>query len=101
MINISDGSDTETCGEVDQPSRRLRSARRQVQVDSCPGPDSHDQRMARVRRAMQREARDRVAHTASDFLILATERVGRVDSGGENTREVRRLQWSAFKVPLM
>ena len=44
---------------------------RQTQVDSCPGPDSHDQRVARVRRAMHREARDRVVHAATEFLIMA------------------------------
>ena len=50
---------------------------------------------------MHREARDRVVHEATDFLILAVDRVGHVDPGGEIPREVRRLQWSAFNVPLM
>ena len=35
------------------------------------------------------------------FLILVVDRVGHVDPGGEIPREVRRLQWSAFNVPLM
>ena len=65
---------------------------RQTQVDSCPRPDSHDQRVARVRRAMHREARDRVVHAATEFLILAVDGVGHVDPGGEIPREVRRLQ---------
>ena len=50
---------------------------------------------------MHREARDRVVHAATEFLILAVDRVGHVDPGGEIPREVRRLQWSAFNVPLM
>ena len=85
-IHVADVSDTETCGEVDQPSRRLRLVWRQTQVDSCPGPDSHDQRKsgARVRRAMHREARDRVVHAATEFLILVVDRVGHVDPGGES-----------------
>ena len=50
---------------------------------------------------MHREARDRVVHAATEFLILVVDRVGHVDPGGEISREVRRLQWSAFNVPLM
>ena len=100
-IHVVDVSDTETCGEVDQPSKRLRLVWRQTQVDSCLGPDSHDQRVARVRRAMHREVRDRVVHATTEFLILAVDRVGHVDPGGEIPREVRHLQWSTFNVPLM
>ena len=44
---------------------------------------------------------DRVVHAAIEFLILAVDRVVHVGPGGEISREVRRLQWSAFNVPLM
>ena len=48
MIDVSDASDTETCGEVGWPSGRLRSVSLQTQVDGSPGKDSDDQRVARV-----------------------------------------------------
>ena len=63
--------------------------------------DSHDQILARVRRVMQRERRDRAVQVASDFLSSVVERVGPVDLVGEVPREVRRLRWSVFNVPLM
>ena len=52
-------------------------------------------------RVMQRERRDRAVQAASDFLSSVVERVGPVDLGGEVPREVHRLRWSVFNVPLM
>ena len=72
---------------------------RQTQVDSSPGPDSHDQRMAQVRRAMHREARDRVVH-AGLVPHLGCGSCWSPGPGGEIPREVR-LQWFAFNAPLM
>ena len=63
--------------------------------------DSHDQRLERVRRVVQRERNDRRVLAASEFVITAAERIGFVDPGGEIPRQVRQLRWSVFNVPLM
>ena len=43
----------------------------------------------------------REVQAASDFVSSVVERVGPVDLAGEVPREVRRLRWSVFNVPLM
>ena len=53
MSTCWDGSDTESCGELNQPPRRLRLVWNPTQ----PGPDSHEERFRRVRQAMQQETR--------------------------------------------
>ena len=68
--------------------------------DEAAPMDSHDQRLERVRRVVQRERNDRRV-LASEFVITAAERIGFVDPGGEIPRQVRQLRWSVFNVPLM
>ena len=97
---MTECSDTESCQLVEPPSRRLRLTWNASAPDVVPPTDSHNQRLARVRRVMQRERRDRV-QAASDFLSSVVERVGPVDVVGEVPREVRQLRWSVFNVTLM
>ena len=98
---MTECSDTESCELIERPSRRLRLTWNASAPDVVPPTDSHDQRLARVRRVMQRERRDRAVQAASEFLSSVVERVGPVDVVGEVPREVRRLHWSVFNVPLM
>ena len=76
---MTECSDTESCELVERPCRRLRLTWNASAPDVVPPTDSHDQRLARVRRVMQRERRDRAVQAASDFLSSAVERVGPVD----------------------
>ena len=67
----------------------------------CPGPDSHDQRVARV---LACDAKGTlVTELCTQRLISspAVERVGCVDTGGDIPAVVRRLQWSAFGVGMV
>ena len=98
---MTECSDTESCELVERPCRRLRLTWNASAPDVVLPTDSHDQRLARVRRVMQRERRDRAVQAASDFVSSVVERVGPVDLAGEVPREVRWLRWSVFNVPLM
>ena len=63
--------------------------------------DSHDQRLARVRRVMERERRDRAVQAAPDFRHFSRRtRVGPSMWWERFLREVRRMRWSVFNVPL-
>ena len=73
---MTECSDTESCELVERPCRRLRLTWNASAPDVVPPTDSHDQRLARVRRVMQRERRDRAVQAASDFLSSVVERVG-------------------------
>ena len=98
---MTECSDTASCELAERPSRRLRLTWNASAPNEVPPTDSHHQRLTRVRRLMQRERRDRAIQAASDFLSSVVERVGPVDVSGEVPREVRRLRWSVFNVPLM
>ena len=98
---MTECSDTESCELAERPCRRLRLTWNASAPDMVPPTDSHDQRLARVRRVMQRERRDRAVQAASDFVASVVERVGPVDLAGEVPRGVRRLRWSVFNVPLL
>ena len=101
-VHDIEGSDTESCGEPNQSSRRLRLVWRPHHE---PEPDSHEERFQRVRQAMlgerRVEAQTRAVHAATEFLRRLVERVGsfRIEDGVP--REIRRQQWSVFNVPLM
>ena len=85
-------SDTEEAG----PSRRLRLVWNNPVQEI---PDSHDQRVARVRDAMIEERRQRQVRDAEVFM---TKRVGPVLRTEDSIpRTTRRQQWSALNVPLM
>ena len=86
--------------EFRRPSWRLRLVWNLAAQDEAAPMDSHDQRLERVRRVVQRERNDRRV-LASEFVITAAERIGFVDPGGEIPRQVRQLRWSVFNVPLM
>ena len=92
---MTECSDTEVAG----PSRRLRLVWNNPIQDI---PDSHDQRVARVRDAMIEERRQRQVRDAEVFITRVCERVGpvlRTEDGIPRT--IRRQQWSALNVPLM
>ena len=98
---MTEASSTES-QELGRPSRRLRLVWNPATQDEEAAPmDSHDQRLERVRRVVQRERNDRRVLAASEFVITAAERIGFVDPGGEIPRQVRQLRWSVFNVPLM
>ena len=104
-------SDTESVPEIANRTRRLRLRWNSDIVQFWPIvkpvdlPDSHDQRAARVRHAMQQERRldahQRQVRDAEDFIHSVVSRVGPLNSEDEIPRVLRRQQWSALNGPLM
>ena len=103
-----------SCSDTDsvptRPRRRLRlrwnsDDAQQVPVTQIDTPDSSDQRLARVRHAVQQERV--VSHVRRDVRGAAqvvrslADRVGRVCEGQDIPRAIRRQQWSAFNVPIV
>ena len=68
-------------------------------------PDSHDERLRRVRQALRQDAQVGTpgeVMRAMEIVQSLAERVGRVDlSAGFVPREIRRQQWSFLNIPLM
>ena len=113
VFAMTECSDTESCRETVQHSstrirRRLSLVWDGSQIEhdrdlvGAGGlqevPDSHDRRVARVSRQMQRERRE--VHAASQFIRTVAARVGFVDEFGTIPRQLHQ-QWSVFNVPLM
>ena len=72
----------------------------QIVVQGDP-PDSHDERVARVRHTMRQERRERQFQVAEQFILSVVDRVGPIPTEGGIPRMLRRQQWSVLNVPLM
>ena len=100
-ICIDTDSSTE---EIRMPARvpgRLVLTSRSVPVTQVRAPDSHDERLDRVRNEVRRDRRTRIQQTATNFLLGLASRVGPSSGADDIPREIRRQQWSVFNVPLM
>ena len=86
---MTEASSTES-QELGRPNRRLKLVWNPAAQDEAAPMDSHDQRLERVRRVVQRERNDRRVLAASEFVTTAAERIGFVDLGGEIPRQVRK-----------
>ena len=69
-------------------------------------PDSHEDRLGRVRHVVQEERRANIQQrqvlVAEEFIRSVISRVGPVRrSQDQIPRSLRRQQWSALNVPLM
>ena len=83
---------------------RLRSTRTDFtksSSDPSSRPDSHDERLDRVRNDVRRDRRTRMQQTATNFLLGLARRAGPSSGVDDIPREIRRQQWSVFNVPLM
>ena len=95
---------SETESVVGRPvRRRLTLLSRAVEEQV---PDSHEQRVARVRRTMQNEhranAQQRFAREVEEFFANVVRRVGPIEAEVvEIPRALRRQRWSVLNVPLM
>ena len=90
-------------GEQRYPCRRLtlRSGSQVVRDSQAVLPDSHDQRLERVRHRIRLDRRTRQGQSGEDFIRDLVTRVGPLGDDGNIPRVIRRQQWSIFNVPLM
>ena len=99
---MTEGSDTESCELVVRPSRRLTLRWNPSAPDDVAPMDSHDERLARVRDAINQERRQRQVLDAEVFFTRVCERVGPLHRTEDGIpRSIRRQQWSALNAPLM
>ena len=85
--------------EIRMPTRvrgRVVLTSRSVPLTRVRAPDSHEERLDRVRNEVRRDRR-----TATNFLLGLASRVGPSSGADDIPREIRRQQWSVFDVPLM
>ena len=82
LATESDESDTESVQLQSDRRRRLRLTWNSEQEDVPPQivvqgdpPDSHDERVARVRQTMRQERRERQFQVADQFIISVVDRV--------------------------
>ena len=78
--------------------------RRRLVLTSSRVQDSHDQRLARVRRTIQAKNQDRASRRAvedAEGLITSLAACVGLRRGGDIPQILRRQQWSALNVPLM
>ena len=101
-------SDTESCGVVGRPVRRLRLMWSQDQHEVPSSVDSHDQRLARVRQQLmqdgvrgQCQGMDREVRAAESLFGNSAQRVGAVPQGAPVPPAIRRQRWSPVMVPLL
>ena len=80
---MTECSHTESCELVERLRKKLRVMRNPSAPEELAPKKNHDQRLARVRRVMQRERRDKAVQAASDFVPSVVQRVGFVDVVGE------------------
>ena len=103
----SDESDTESVQCQSNRRRRLQLTWNSEQQDVPPPivvqdpPDSHDERVARVRQTMRQERRERQFQVAEQFILSVVDRVGPIPMEGGIPCMLHREQWSVLNVPLM
>ena len=101
-------SDTESCGVVGRPVRRLRLMWSQDQHELPSSVDSHDQRLARVRQQLKQDGvggqcqgMDREVRVAESLFGNLAQRVGAVPQGAPVPPAIRRQRWSPVMVTLL
>ena len=94
-----------SCGEqrTAHPCRRLtlRSGSQVVRDNQAVLPDSHDQRLERVRQSIRVDQRARQCQSGANFIRNLASRVGPLGIDDDIPRQIRRQQWSVLNVPLM
>ena len=93
-------------GDVNHRHQRRRLVVYQPQTEpTVPDvPDSHDERLQRVREDIWQESHNMPGgvRRVRDMVMCLVDRVGHVDhSAGVIPREIRRQQWSFLNIPLM
>ena len=93
-------------GDVNHRRQRRRLVVYQPQTEPIVPdvPDSHVERLQRVREAIWQESHNmpREVRRVRDMVMRLVDRVGHVDhSAGVIPREIHRQQWSFLNIPLM
>ena len=97
---------SDSCSDTDSVASMPRRRRLVLVSRDLDVPDSHEERVARVRHRMQNEhrtcAQQRLVRDFEEFFTSVVRRVVPTDAdAGEIPRALRRQRWSVLNVPLM